>query len=73
LTLRSLGLERGEILVVGDRISTDIQGAKNTRLRSALVKTGEFRPIDLEAGIQPDYELEDIREALILFPDLRDC
>jgi HAD superfamily hydrolase (TIGR01458 family) len=70
LMLRSLGLEREEVLVVGDRVSTDIQGAKNTRLRSALVKTGEFRPPDLEASIQPDYVLENIRELLSLFPGL---
>jgi HAD superfamily hydrolase (TIGR01458 family) len=72
LTLRSLGLHRQEILMVGDRISTDIQGAKNIGLRSALVKTGEFRPTNLETGIRPDYELEDIREVLTLFPDLSD-
>ena len=70
LALRSLRLEREEVLMVGDRISTDIQGAKNVRLRSALVKTGEFRPADLEAGIQPNYVLEDIRELLSLFPGL---
>ena len=64
LATRSLGLAQSEVLVVGDRVSTDILGAKNAGLRSALVKTGEFRPADLQAGIQPDWILEDIRELI---------
>jgi HAD superfamily hydrolase (TIGR01458 family) len=68
LAMRSLGLAQGEVLVVGDRVSTDILGAKNVGLRSALVKTGEFRPQDLQAGIQPDWVMEDIRELLTLLP-----
>ncbi len=69
LSLRSLGLEPGEVLMVGDRVSTDVLGAKNVGLRSALVKTGEFRIEDLQAGIQPDWILEDIRELNNLFLD----
>lgn len=55
--------------MVGDRVSTDVLGAKNVGLRSALVKTGEFRIEDLQAGIQPDWILEDIRELNNLFLD----
>lgn len=69
LAMRSLGLTQAEVLVVGDRVSTDILGAKNAGLRSALVKTGEFRPADLQAGIQPDWVLGDIRELLVLLSD----
>jgi HAD superfamily hydrolase (TIGR01458 family) len=69
LAMRSLGLSQGEVLVVGDRVSTDILGAKNAGLRSALVKTGEFRPADLQVGIQPDWVLGDIRELLALLLD----
>jgi inorganic pyrophosphatase len=69
LALRSLPLERSEVLVVGDRVSADILGAKNVGLRSALLKTGEFRPVDLEGDIQPDWVLSDIRELLALFPN----
>ena len=68
LALRSLGLEPGEVLMVGDRVSTDILGAKKAGLRSALVKTGEFRPADLQTGIQPDWIMENIRDLLSLFP-----
>lgn len=69
LAMRSLGLNQSEVLVVGDRVSTDILGAKNAGLRSALVKTGEFRPADLESGIQPDWVLEEIRELNNLLSD----
>ena len=69
LALRSLGLQPDEVMMVGDRVSTDVLGAKNAGLRSALVKTGEFRIEDLQAGIQPDWILEDIRELNNLFLD----
>ena len=62
----TLGLAGDRVLVVGDRILTDIQGARAAGLRSALVKTGEYRPGDLEGEIQPDFVLEDIRELLSL-------
>jgi HAD superfamily hydrolase (TIGR01458 family) len=71
LTLQNLGLAGDEVLMVGDRVSADIQGAKNASLRSALVKTGEFRPADLDAGVQPDAILESIQELLTLFPNRR--
>lgn len=64
LALRSLQMSRQDVLVVGDRVSSDVQGARNAGLRSCLVKSGEFRPADLEGEVQPDCVLEDIRELL---------
>jgi HAD superfamily hydrolase (TIGR01458 family) len=69
LATRSLGISGDRVLVVGDRVQSDIQGARNAGLRSALVKSGEYRPGDLDSKIQPDWVLEDIRELLALFPD----
>ena len=68
LSLRSMGLEgeRDQVLVVGDQVQTDILGARQAGLPSALVKTGEFRPEVLEAGPRPDYELRSIEELLEL-------
>ena len=40
LALERLGLTRGEVLMVGDTPATDIAGAVNAGLRSALVATG---------------------------------
>jgi HAD superfamily hydrolase (TIGR01458 family) len=51
-------IDRSKILMVGDKIGTDILGAKNVSLKAALVKTGEFRESDLESPvIVPDYIL----------------
>ena len=62
LALDSLDISREEVVVVGDRVATDILGAKNVGLRSILMKTGEFHPANLAGEIQPDWILEDIRE-----------
>jgi NagD protein len=59
--------ERNKILMVGDRISTDISGARNAGLKTALVKTGEFRESDLESPITPDYIFDSIRQVGELF------
>ncbi|MFQ5918227.1 MAG: HAD-IIA family hydrolase [Candidatus Binatia bacterium] len=60
--------EKNKILMVGDRIETDILGAKKAGLKAALVKTGEFRESDLESPvIVPDYIFDSVREIGKLF------
>ena len=65
-TLRNIG--RHEILMVGDKVETDILGAREAGLRSALVKTGEFREKDLKSSIAPDYLFDSVQEVGRLFP-----
>lgn len=60
-------IERHEILMVGDRVETDILGAREAGLRSALVKTGEFREQDLKSSIAPDYLFDSVQEIGRLF------
>jgi hypothetical protein len=49
-------------VMMGDRVQSDIKEAQALGIRSVLVKTGEFRVGDLEAGIEPDFVLDSIRE-----------
>ena len=57
-----LDLPPGEILMIGDDIQADVAGAKRAGLRSALVRTGKFRPSDLEVAEQPDWVLDSVRD-----------
>jgi HAD superfamily hydrolase (TIGR01458 family) len=70
IALNTMGnIERRKILMVGDRLETDILGAKKAGLKAALVKTGEFRESDLESPvIVPDYIFDSVREVARLFP-----
>jgi len=64
-------VRREEILMIGDKVSTDILGARNAEIRSVLVKTGEFQEKDLDFLPHPDYILNSIRDVATLFPMLR--
>jgi phospholysine phosphohistidine inorganic pyrophosphate phosphatase len=55
-----LGLGPDQVLMVGDDIRGDVQGAQRAGLRAALVKTGKFPPRDLESGVQPDVVLDSV-------------
>jgi len=69
ITLDTMGnIDRSKVLMVGDRIKTDILGAKKAGLKAALVKTGEFRESDLQSqAIAPDYIFDSVREVVKLF------
>jgi ribonucleotide monophosphatase NagD (HAD superfamily) len=53
--------------MVGDRVATDIIGARAAGLKSVLVKTGEFKESDLNGDVQPDYAIDAVREIEKLF------
>jgi len=67
MTLKTMDVERGAVLMVGDRVSSDIRGAKNAGIKSALVKTGEFKESDLDGDVQPDYIFDAIGDIKKLF------
>ncbi len=70
---RKLGLEPGELWMIGDDVRADVGGAQAARLRGALVETGKFRPGDLEGDIRPDAVLESIAELPQWFGGLPAC
>jgi len=55
--------EKDEMIIIGDRLDTDIQFAKNAGIKSVLVLTGVSNKEDIEkTGIKPDYILESMNE-----------
>jgi phospholysine phosphohistidine inorganic pyrophosphate phosphatase len=56
-----MGFAPGEVLMVGDDVEADVLGAQLAGLRGALVRTGKFRPADLEGRLtMPDVVLDSI-------------
>ena len=53
-----LGLAPEELLMIGDDLRVDVLGAQRAGLRSALVRTGKFRPSDLDGDERPDWVLD---------------
>jgi HAD superfamily hydrolase (TIGR01458 family) len=63
-----VNIDRNRILMIGDKINTDILGASKAGLKTALVKTGEFKQKDLESPIiTPDYIFDSIHEIMQAF------
>jgi len=54
-----------ETIVVGDDIRADIEAAQKMGVRGVLVRTGKYRPSDLQQGITPFAILDSVAE----FPD----
>ncbi len=61
LAIQSMGLQKSEVVMVGDDIESDILGAKSCWLKTVMVKTGKFKPQDLQKG-KPDYLIESVAE-----------
>ena len=61
--VRRLGTEPAETLMVGDRLETDIEGAYNVGLQTALILTGVSTRDDV-GEIKPDYVLDDLSDLI---------
>jgi ribonucleotide monophosphatase NagD (HAD superfamily) len=46
--------------MIGDDIRGDIDGAQAAGIKTVLVRTGKFRPADLEQGITPYAILDSV-------------
>ena len=63
IALKKLGLRRDKVLVIGDRIDTDVEGARRAGMKSLLVLTGVTREEELRSSaIKPDFVLSSISE-----------
>ena len=67
LTLRTMGLGRREVVMVGDRVSTDVKGAKRFGMASILVRTGEYGEDDTEVEVEPDFVFDCVGDVLQVF------
>ncbi len=62
--LRDLHIDPAQCVMVGDDIVTDIGGAQSAGMKTILVRTGKFRPADLDGTIQPDVIIDSIADLL---------
>ena len=67
MALTTMKIEKSKVLMVGDKVLTDILGAKNTGIKSALVKTGEFKETELQSDVEPDFVLDSVKDIGRLF------
>ena len=66
LTLKTMNLDGSAVAMVGDRVSTDVKGARNYGITSVLLRTGEFDEKDLEGDVKPDFAFDTIQEVLTI-------
>jgi HAD superfamily hydrolase (TIGR01458 family) len=57
-----LGLSAHEVVMVGDDILADIDGAQRAGLTGVLVRTGKFSPSDLSGDVSPGAILDSIAD-----------
>jgi HAD superfamily hydrolase (TIGR01458 family) len=57
-----LGLAAADVLMVGDDMHADVLGAQAAGFKGALVRTGKFRPEDLEGAERPDVVLDSVAD-----------
>ena len=62
LAARDLNIDPAHCIMIGDDIVTDIGGAQAAGMRGILVRTGKFRPADLDGKITPDDILNSIAD-----------
>jgi len=60
--LSKLGVPAAEALMIGDDIRADVDGAQRCGISGLLVKTGKYRPADLESDIRPYAVLDSLAE-----------
>ncbi len=67
--IKDMGLDKNEVIMVGDDIISDILGAKSCFLKTCLVKTGKFKESDLLKA-KPDFVINSIADLPKLLENL---
>ena len=60
--VQDLDLEPGQVVMVGDDVRSDVEGAQRAGLTGVLVCTGKFSPPDLDGDVSPDAVLDSIAD-----------
>lgn len=55
-------MSQGETFMIGDDIRGDVEGAQRAGIKGILVKTGKYRPSDLDGPVVPDAVLDSIAD-----------
>ncbi|HET7802162.1 MAG TPA: TIGR01458 family HAD-type hydrolase [Humibacillus xanthopallidus] len=66
----ALELPADQVVMIGDDIHTDIEGAQRAGLAGVLVRTGKFSPSDLRCGVVPDAMLDSLADLPRRWTDL---
>lgn len=67
IALDKLGFSANEVVMVGDDIRGDIEGAQQAGLKAWLVKTGKYRETDLMSGTVPDEVIPSVYDVMSLW------
>lgn len=67
LALSEIAVDHAQVVMIGDRVATDVLGARRAGIKSVLVKTGEFKESDLSSDELPDIIVDSVREIDVLF------
>ncbi len=62
LVVNSMGIKPQEAVMVGDDIESDIEGAQKAGMKAVLVRTGKYKPSDLDKPIYPDEVIASIAD-----------
>lgn len=63
VALDDMGLNKEDVLMIGDDIDSDVGGAQEAGLKTVLVRTGKYRKAYAEASaIKPNYVIDSIAD-----------
>ena len=66
LAVNDLGMLSKQVAMIGDGIDTDVGGAQGAGLVGILVRTGKFRPDDLNGSIEPQLIVDSLTDLIPL-------